>query len=235
MVCSPDTIKSVKAMRADLNRDYAELEKKRKSVRAAILKPYEDFEGIYKFYVSDPHRLVDAALKGKIESVECELKGEKQKELETYFEELCEAENIDFLSFHHAGLSVTLSASMKSMKEDLKHFVSRIKEDICIINTMKSASEYRDEYTHNGFRLYEAISAVDSRRARISALEAQKTTPEGTTASIEEKAEEKVERFSPPVEIDDKEYTVSFKVTATKAKLTELKRFLENGGYTYDN
>ena len=37
--CTEETVKSVKELRADLRRDFAELERRRKAVQAAVLKP----------------------------------------------------------------------------------------------------------------------------------------------------------------------------------------------------
>ena len=51
MTCTEDTVKSVKALRAYLSKDFQELEKKRKDVKGKILAPYEQFEAVYRTYL----------------------------------------------------------------------------------------------------------------------------------------------------------------------------------------
>ena len=41
LVCTEDTVKSVKAVRADLNKERNEFEEQRKAVKKAIMSPYE--------------------------------------------------------------------------------------------------------------------------------------------------------------------------------------------------
>ena len=227
--CSPETVKTVKEMRADINRYFTDLEDRRKAAKNAVLKPYNDFEEVYKRYVTYPHKLLDTALKGKIESVECEMRDSRRTDIETYFNECCEATGIDFLKFEDAGIKITMSASIKSLKEQVQAFIFKISGDICSINTLREPEEYMDEYLHNGYDLSRAIEAVNGRRERIRTMELR------AAAAPEPKPEPKPTHFSEPVVVDEKEYTVSFKVTATKSKLTELKQFLIDGGYKYDN
>ena len=74
LVCNEDTVKEVKKVRAELNKEFDELETKRKEVKQGILEKYNEFEEIYKENVSQIYQNADATLKEKINNVENELK-----------------------------------------------------------------------------------------------------------------------------------------------------------------
>ena len=56
LVCTEESIKTIKEIRAELNKDYKEFETKRKLVKEQVLKPYNDFEIVYKECISDKFR-----------------------------------------------------------------------------------------------------------------------------------------------------------------------------------
>ena len=74
LICTEESVKEVKTVRADLNKDFKELEAKRKDVKEKIMQPYMQFESIYKECVSDKFKSADIELKNKIDTVENELK-----------------------------------------------------------------------------------------------------------------------------------------------------------------
>ena len=74
LVCTEETVQTVKAARACLNRQFSELEEQRKAVKAAVLDPYNRFEAVYKECVSDAFRRADADLKRKVADGESEMK-----------------------------------------------------------------------------------------------------------------------------------------------------------------
>ena len=53
LVCNENTVKEIKATRADLNKDFKDFEERRKAVKKAIMTPYEAFESVYKDCISD--------------------------------------------------------------------------------------------------------------------------------------------------------------------------------------
>ena len=63
MVCTEDTVKAVKKVRAELNSQFWELEGQRKAVKKAIMGPYERFEQIYSKYISQKFKAADDNLK----------------------------------------------------------------------------------------------------------------------------------------------------------------------------
>lgn len=228
LVVSDENIKEVKKIRADLNSDFKELESQRKIVKEKILAPYNEFENIYKTYVSDIYKNADIELKAKIDSIENEQKKIKTEEIRKYFNELCEAKGINFVSYEQADINVTLSASIKSLKELVKKFVDKISDDVILINTQDFSDEIMYEFKQN-LNVSKAIATVKERHIAIE--ESKKKETENNDIQSEEMIE-KVETLSAPTKEEILELT--FKVRGTKEKLRELKLFLENGGYDYE-
>lgn len=231
LVCTEDTVKTVKEARAELNKEFKFWEDKRKQVKAAVMSPYEQFEAVYKECVTEVFRNADTELKGKIDGVENELKENKRKEVVSYFEELCEASGLDFITFEQANINVTLSASLRSLKEKAWAFTSRVLTDLKLIETQEHKEEILYEYKQS-LNVSAAITMVSNRYKAIEAAKAQEEERKAAEQAKQEAAA-KVEAVAPPT-VEEKPLTVSFKVTATRSKLKELKAFLNNGGYDYE-
>lgn len=243
LVCTEDTVKDVKKVRSELNKELKDYEERRKAVKTAIMKPYNDFEEIYKDCISDTYKKADTELKGKIDSVENELKEKKRKEVWYYFEELCEANSLDFITFENANINVTLSASMKSLKEQAKAFVDKIVDDLNLIDTQEHKDEILYEYKQS-LNVSNAITTVANRykaieeaKAREEERKAREQAEAEATAKVESVVEAvappTVEPIAPPVE-EEKTYTLKFTVRGTMPQLKALKEFLNNGGYDYE-
>lgn len=242
LVCNEETLKIVKVARADLNKEFKQFEDKRKEVKSAVMKPYEDFETVYKDCISDTYKSADSELKAKISSVENGIKAEKEQEVKEYFDEYLASKEIDFVNYENAGINVTLSASKKSLKEQAKAYIDRICDDLNLIETQEHKAEILVEYKRT-LNVSQAITTVS---ARIKAIEDEKKRQEEAErrkAEFENQREETKVTLTPPttepitaptVEVEEPELTLRFKVTATKSKLRELKAFLDNGGYKYE-
>ena len=250
LVCTDETVKEVKKARAELNNEFKAWEEKRKEVKTAVMTPYEKFEAVYKDCVSDTYKKADAELKAKIDGVEKELKDRKAVEVKTYFAEYLASRYIDFVTFEQAGINVTLSASIKSLKEQAKAFIDKISDDLALIDTQEHKAEILVEYkkTLNVSTAITSVTAhfkaIEDEKKRIEEAEARRAAEEQRLAEIRAAAPapvmEPVTEVTAPVEAPVKEkteeklYTLRFTVTATKAKLKELKAFLDNGGYKYE-
>ena len=79
LVCTEENVKTIKQVRADLNKEFKEVEQQRKMVKEQILAPYMQFEEIYKTYISDKYKSADNDLKTKISLTENELKAKKEQ------------------------------------------------------------------------------------------------------------------------------------------------------------
>lgn len=248
LVCTEETVKTVKQVRADLTKDFKNLEEQRKTVKEQILAPYMQFEEVYKTYVSNKYKEADIDLKQKIDSTENELKKQKEQEIKKYFEEYKTANNIDFVDFKQANINVTLTASKKNLKEQAKTFIDKIVDDLKLIETQEGKEEILVEYKRN-LNVSKSIQEVANRHKLLE--EEKKKQEELKNKQLEEaqrqadmsiKTQEvatknALDNFvieAPKIEEQEEILTLKFKVRGTRSKLRELKRFLEDGGYDYE-
>jgi hypothetical protein len=145
-VATEDTLKTLKNIRSELNKEAKEFEDQRKAVKNAILTPYDEFDDVYKSEIIDKYKSADEILRAKINEYEMNLKAQKKESLSLYFKELCEMEQIDWLTFDQLGIEVTLSTSEKKYKEDILSKVQKIVDDINLISTETYAAEMIVEY-----------------------------------------------------------------------------------------
>lgn len=253
LVCTEENVTTIKQIRAGLNKEFKEVEKQRKMVKEQILAPYMQFEEVYKTYISEKYKSADIELKSKIESVENELKTKKQQEVREYFEEYKNANDIDFVTYEQIGINVTLSASMKSLKEQAKQFIDKVVDDLKLIETQEHKAEILVEYKQT-LNVSKAITTVTN---RFKAIEEEKKRQEELKQRQMEEAQKKADQNikmqteatkkaldnfvvpevlqAPVIEGKKEEMLIlKFTVKGTRTKLRELKQFLENGGYDYE-
>ena len=246
LVCTEDTVTAVKKIRAELNAEHKHWDDKRKEVKKAVMAPYDAFEGVFKDCITDVFKKTDADLKSKIDSVENELKERKAAEVKDYFDEYCASCNIDFLTFRNAGINVTLSASLKSLKERAKAFVDRVREDLDLIDTQEHKDEILYYYKKSGqpcfldakltigFVITKHKEMEDARNREV-----ERNAKEQAVRGAAEKVDAAVEKLTPPMTLDapileEPVFTVKFTVRGTREKLKALKEFLNNKGYDYE-
>ena len=194
LICTEETYKDVKKVRSDLNKEYQELEKRRKEVKAQILKPYEQFETVYRECAGDLYANADKQLQFKIAEVENGLKAQKAEALEKYFDEYRESVGIasDFVTIEDAGIRVGLSDSLTSLKKKAKEFLDRIRSDLDAMNGLEYQDEVLVEY-RKSFNLSQAMTTVDNRNKLIAA-EAERRRAEAERQAAQRDAEQAVRR-----------------------------------------
>lgn len=232
LVCTADTVKEVKKVRAELNNEFKELESQRKIVKEQVMKPYNDFEDIYKSYVTEKFKNADNTLKDKIDSVESQLKNEKEEELRDFAVESFIANNIqDLVKYDDIQLNVTLSASMKSLKEQITLFCEKIVNDLKLIDSQ----EYKDEILYEYKKYLDATITIVEVKKRHEEMEKAKQVAEEKKEQklTDEEMINKIESLAAP-KVEEEIYEMTFKVRGTKEKLKEIKEFLVNGGYDYE-
>ena len=247
LICTEDTVKSVKAVRADLNKDLKDFEERRKAVKKAIMSPYEQFEAVYKECISDTYKKADIELKAKIDSVENELKEAKRTEVEAYFEECSKSVGVDFVKLSDLNLNVTLSASVKSLKRQVKEYFDKVIQDLALIATLEHTTEILVEYRKTldvsdavltVQERHKAIAEQEKRNAEASVIaEKQAETVEKVEKAVRESVTEEIsapEVEEAPPEGNEPVYEATFRVTGTLAQLKALKKFLKDGGYQYE-
>lgn len=238
LVCNERTYKTVKDKRAEITAIYNELESERKSIKKAILDPYEKLEVIYNQCVKDIYTDTKAKLDKKIADVENGLKAEKEADVKAFFDEYSKACLVDFVSFEKCGIKVTMSASAKKLKEQAKEFIDKIKSDIALIRTQPEElrAEMTMEYKET-FDVNRAISAVIERKEKI--LKEQENTEKEAELNLKLYSENAPKDNDPePLyapkeekgEAEDgeteKKYRMTFTVEGTMAQLKAIKQYL---------
>lgn len=236
--CTEDTVKEVKKERASLNKLYAEFEARRREVKEQILAPYNEFERVYKECVREPFSYADTKLQEKIRNVEHELKRAKRDELREYYEEYRTSIGLTERDapFEEANINVTLTATLKSLKEKAKEHLDRVQRDLAMIATLENHAEVLAEYRYTG-NVTDAIANVNARKKAIEEeLNRAEFIDDITNAEAIAKVNEALEAFAPPVVIDGNEdiYEVTFTVRGTIAQLRALREFIVNEGLEYD-
>ena len=229
LVVNEDTVKEVKQVRASLTKEFNELETQRKQVKQAIMSKYDEFEEIYKENVSNLYKQADQELKEKIDNVESSLKEEKKNEIYDFAMEYFVANDLqDIVKFEDIGLNITLSASMKSLKEETIAFCERIKQDIELIKM----EEYRDEI------LYEYKRNHNFAQCKMSVLDRHKAIDNINNKQIEiEKQEEQEQKMQEKIEeiinVPEEIEEWAFNIKATRTQVKKLKEWLDEEEIEY--
>lgn len=234
LVVNEDTVKEVKQVRANLTKEFNELEEQRKKVKNAIMQKYDEFNDIYVANVSNLYKQADVELKEKIDNVENQLKKEKEDELREFVEQHCEANKVH-IDFEKIGLNITLSASMKSLKEQALKFIENVVNDLKLIELEEYKDEILLEYNKTLDFTNSKLVVIERHRLleEIQKQQEQKQELEKEEEKVVEKVEEIVE--IPKEIIEDTEVIkVSFTLTGTKEQIKKVKDLIVELGIEYE-
>lgn len=240
LVCSEETRKEITDLRIILKKEQTEYETQRKNIKNEILKPYEEFNKIYEENIKLKYNNAINILTKKIDMVENEIKDNTKCKMIEFFEEYRQANLIksDWLKFEELGLKIGINQLtpkgdlIKKVKDEIIDKVSKVKSCIDTISTMEYSVETLAEYIKNK-DLGQAIRTVNDRHMILDTIKQSNQEIKKQEELLKENAKKVEKVLEMPVE-EEKLYTVKFSVTATKEKLTELKRFLVSGGYKYE-
>ena len=234
MACTEETKQAVKKYRTELKKTFEELEAERKEKTAEYEKPLKDFKAMYDEYISKPFKEADSALKQKIDEVEKVQKDIKREAVENYARELIQAYALTWLDVYQAMPNITLSASEKALKKQVKDIVDRIKSEADCINAMPDSSELMAEYM-SCLNLADAQMIVTQRKKAIEQAEQAKAAYK-EQEEVKQEVTERIEQLTPPVEVEEeKTYTMTFTVSGTIEQLKALKAFMINNNITFTN
>jgi hypothetical protein len=197
--------------------------------------------------VTAPLSDADDKLKARIAEVEDEVKSRKAQDIFAYFEACKTALKLDFLLYENVGKPITLTASKKALKEEIRRNMEKIASDYAMILTLKDASEILVEFkkTLDAARSILAVKtrheAIDDENHRREKARESLEYQEKTTASVLEAAQKSAQNAHSavaerpaPEETSAQFFRVNFSITSTLAQLKSLKKFLESGGYDYE-
>lgn len=247
MVCTEETVQSLKGIRADMRKEFAEADAQRKAAKVQYMAPWNAVEATFKACVKDSFDEADGILKGMIGEYETNLKRQCYATLKTFFLELAASEGIDFLTLEQAmamaKVNITLEDCKRRVPTRLQDAVAGVISDVAIAledaGKMDDSAEIIAEYKQT-FDLGKAVAAVQQRKKRIQAemeaAEARRAAQERMKA-----AEEKVQAVMPPVETAApvaaepvfEEYTFTV-YGCTRTQLIKIRDFLKQEGISYE-
>lgn len=239
-----ETMKEAKEEKSKVNKFKAEVADYRKKIIAEYNKPIKVFEDTAKETESLLAETYNTINK-QVTSYEEEQKRKKEEQVKEYFEEYKTANSIDFITYEQMNINITLTASMKSLKEQVKAFIDKIVDDLKLIEIQECKEEILVEYKQN-LNVSRAIQEVANRHKLLEEEKRKQEEKVVTIASNEnheitkESYKQLEEVFNKPLEspkIEEKEerFTMTFKVkNETKTRLRLIKKFLEDGGYDYE-
>lgn len=238
LVITEDMLKDIKSEKSQINKAKDTVATYRKDIVKEFKKPIEQFELLAKETESILKEAYDTCNEA-VKRYEDETKAKKTEEVKAYFDEYAKSLNIDFVEYERLGINVTLTASMKSLKEAVKVCLDKIASEIDLINIQKEELipdmlvEYKKTLNvANAIKnVTDRHKAIEEEKARQEALKALKAEEEKTIA----KAKEVIEEVTAPVEVKEvKTYRSTFTVYGTVGQLRALKEFLEKEGIKYD-
>ena len=229
-----NTLKEAKEEKAKINKFKSEVADYRKDIIKQWKEPVDNFEKSAKEVESLLTETYDI-INNQVSAYDNQKKQEKENNLRDYFKELQESTRIDFVTFENANLNITLTATEKALKEQLRVFFDKIKTDLEIIDTMENKLEILAEYKTN-LDLKKTILIVSERKKReAEELKrqqglAKQREEEKQVATAENLSNE--DEIIAPKEIkqeqeEEKKYTMTFKVFGTMEQLKELKEYLK--------
>ena len=192
-----ETLKSAKNTRTMLRKELDDFETQRKYIKEQVNAPYEAFENAYKEHIKVHYDKADSTLKTKIDEVQNRLLDDKRGRIKDYFTELCQSQGIDFLIFERLPLNITLSASDKSLKEQVANFISEVSKSLQLIESLNEPDDFKAEMLTEYKQTLDVTRAIQNaqyrkqqREAELQRLEAQKARAEQARLAAEARAKE---------------------------------------------
>lgn len=234
--CTEENKQEVKKRRTEINNTLKVLEDRRKEIKTKLLEPYNVFNEKYENECKTKLENASNVLKEKIDTIESEQLKEKENELREFAEQHFKANDMEeMVSFENIPLNITLSASIKSLKEQILAFIEKIISDMKLLNMEEYWDEILIEYKKNNFDFVAAKTKVIERHKQLEELKKQQENIQDKIQE-EEKIVEKVEEVVTPKEIieDTEVITVQFTITDTKAKILKLRDYLKENEINYE-
>ncbi|MDO5545178.1 MAG: hypothetical protein Q4F81_05070 [Eubacteriales bacterium] len=232
-----ESLKKVKKLRADLNKEKERYEAQRKEAKQIVLADYKRAEKKYEEYISGPYYSADRTLKEWVDNYQNGIKQKCEADLRAYFDELCLANGIDFIPFHRCGVCVDMA--MARQKEPRKamdaiyNFVKAVRADMDTIAGMENAGEVMAEYRKYPV-LSEAVLTVTRRKQELEKSKAYLAQQQERKRQQDEIRAALMEA-APEVQPEPEErYSVCFRASGTLSALKAMKAHSLALGITFE-
>lgn len=241
LVVTEENYKEIKSIRANLNKEFQELEDRRKEIKEQILEPYMQFDQEYKNLIANKYRLVDLSLKNKINECENTLKDKKEQEIIEYFNELIASKHLeDCVSFEDLNISVGLSDTETKLRKLIDEKVEKIDTDITMISNEEHAALILNEY-------FKCWNYAQAKLTTLNIIRVEKENQERLAKKIEQEKKEqsivetvdKVVDNSPEIVIpeltkhEEEIFTTTFVVEGTKEQLIGLREYMNENNIKF--
>ena len=246
MICTEETVQSLKDMRAEMRKEFQAADSVRKAAKEKYLAPWNAVEVTFKECVKDAFTRADESLKSTINGFEMELKQKCYDDLKIWYTELIQAEHIDFLTLDQAmalaGVKIGLDDAKRNTPRRLQDAVANVVSKIALnledISKMDDAPEIMAEFKLC-LDLGRAVANVQGRKRLVQA-EKEAAEARRTAQEREKAAEEKVLAVAPPVaqpkaQAADRVFEKdTFTVyNCTRSQLIRVRDFLKQEGINY--
>lgn len=233
MECNEDNNKEVKKRKQEITAFKNMMEDKRKEIKKQVMAKYDEFNEKYTDEVLTKLVKAETTLNEKVTVIENQQKQDKRENIELFANEHFKFNNIeDIVCFDDMNLNITLTASEKSLKEQVLQFCERIVNDLKLIEL----EEYKDEilveykknldFTKSKLEVCTRYKMLEEVKQRNEQQVAKKEQEEQVVAVVEEVVAPKV--------VDDEDViTCSFTVTGTKSQIKQIKNLILELGVEY--
>lgn len=234
----------IKKYRTYLSSIQKQLEDKRKEIKKEINKPYDEFNTYYE----DNVKVLLTNGINQLDTTICDIEkkqiNEKQLEIEEFIKEHILSNHLESIVdvvdvIEYANLKINLSTSIKSLKESALGFISKVSDEVKLIDLEETSSNLLYEYQRNGYDLTKAKLTLIERQKEIEEL-AKQREKETEEIKQEKVIEEQIEEIiTPPVEINEEKETElvksAFEVKCTIDDLIAIKKLFEERNIKYRN
>ena len=231
----------IKKYRTYLNSMKSELENKRKEIKKAIQKPYDEFENIYKdkaLNVLDEGINKLSSVIGDIEQKQLQ---KKYDELNLFFNEYQTFYHIENLvSFADLPIKINLSTSLESLKKQRKEFCEKISNDMIAISSEEFRDEILFEYKDNGFDYTKAKITVINKHEMLEKIKKEQEELKSKVSEEQLVIENVATLCSAPIEIqeeleeNEEIIEASFTIRTTRDKILRLIDYLKEMEIDYE-
>lgn len=248
--CNEENKQLVKKKRTEINNTLKILEDKRKDIKNKILAPYETFNSKFEDVAKIKLQNASQMLSDKINEIENAQKEDKINMLMEFAERQFKANEIqDVVKFDDIGLNITLSASEKSLKDQIVAFCERIRNDLDTILLEDLKDEIYVEYK-KCLSYTIAKQTVMQRHKDLEVAKEQNEQRQITNEQVKKMQSAVYEviesnlddlkipdiyevETTPPSDKDDI-LIVTFTIKDTKEKLKMLKQFMIDNNIKYE-
>lgn len=227
---------SLKKLRTELNKELKEYEDARKGIKKVVEQPYKEFELEYKA-LKEVFDNANSLLRDKIDEVEDAQREEKKNNLITYFKELKVSLNetikelgfnLDFVSFNHLDLNITVSASETSLRKQIDEALERVCNDLRVVSGNEHKSRLYAKYSIN-LDLSKALFELQNELKR----EEEIIESEKPKVEVEAKVEKESEATKVEPNIVEEVVKLLFVIEGTKTEISQVRQFLIDNNITY--